>query len=71
MNNMSPEERTRRLQQVENARASVRIEGLEASPDGEAIFQRYVEGQMTLAEMGAALDELHDRQYGPVRISGE
>jgi hypothetical protein len=33
------------------------------------IFQRYVEGDLTLKEMGSAVDKLLDRQYGPVRLS--
>jgi hypothetical protein len=33
------------------------------------IFQRYVEGDLTLTEMGCAVDQLLDRQYGPVRLS--
>jgi Antitoxin VbhA len=66
---MSPEERARRAADVENALASVRIEGLEPGDDAKAIFRRYIEGELTLAEMGAAIDALHDQLYGPVRLS--
>lgn len=68
---MSPEELARRIQHVENALASVRIEGLEPSTEAQAIFRRYIDGKLTLAEMGAAIDGLHDQLYGPIRLSGD
>jgi len=61
--------RIQREREVENALASVRMEGLEPSEEAKGIFQRYVEGDLTLQEMGRAVDELLDRQYGPVRLS--
>jgi len=62
--------RTRREREVANALASVRMEGLEPSAEAKGIFQRYVEGEVSLKEMGRAVDQLLDRQYGPVRLSG-
>jgi hypothetical protein len=62
--------RTERVREVENALASVRMEGLEPSGEAKAIFQRYVEGALTSAEMGRAIDQLLDDQYGPVRLPG-
>jgi hypothetical protein len=61
--------RIQREREVENALASVRMEGLEPSAEANDIFQRYVEGDLTLEEMGRAVDQLLDRQYGPVRLS--
>jgi hypothetical protein len=61
--------RIQREREVENALASVRMEGLEPSEEAKGIFQRYVEGELTLKEMGLAVDQLLDRQYGPVRLS--
>lgn len=61
--------RIQREREVENALASVRLEGLEPSAEAKGIFQRYVEGDLTLSEMGRAVDQLLDRQYGPVRLS--
>ena len=52
-----------------NSLASGRMEGIEASPGAMAIFQRYIDGTMTMEEMGAAIDEFADREYGPVRLS--
>lgn len=62
--------RTQREREVANALASVRMEGLEPSAEAKGIFQRYVEGDVSLKEMGRAVDQLLDRQYGPVRLSG-
>ncbi len=61
--------RTQREREVANALASVRMEGLEPSAEAKGIFQRYVEGEVSLKEMGRAVDKLLDRQYGPVRLS--
>jgi anthranilate phosphoribosyltransferase len=60
--------RREQVKQMDDALASVRIEGLEPSDEAKAIFQRHVDGELTEAEMGAALDALHDRKHGPVRL---
>lgn len=60
--------REQRAREVDNALASGRMEGLEPSPGAMAIFQRYIDGELTLEEMGAAIDEYADREYGPVRL---
>jgi hypothetical protein len=60
--------RTERAREVENAIASGRIEGLEPSAEAMAIFQRYIDGELSLEQMGAAIDEHAGREYGPVRI---
>ena len=61
--------RTQREREVANALASLRIEGLEPSDEAKGIFQQYVNGELTLKEMGRVVDQLADRQYGPVRLS--
>ena len=61
--------RTQREREVANALASLRIEGLEPSDEAKSIFQRYANGELTLKEMGRAVDQLAERQYGPVRLS--
>jgi hypothetical protein len=60
--------RTQRAKEVENALASVRMEGLEPSDDAKAIFQRYVDGELTSEELDRALDTFFDSKYGPVRL---
>jgi hypothetical protein len=62
-------ERTKRLDIVSQALASVRMEGLEPGDEAKAIFQRYVDGGLTLEQMGAEIEALHDREHGPVHIS--
>ena len=61
--------RAQRAKEVENALASVRMEGLEPSDSAKAIFQRYVDGELTSEEMDRAFDAHLDREYGPVRLS--
>jgi hypothetical protein len=60
--------RTQRAREVENALASVRMEGLEPSPEAKALFQRYIEGEMTSEELDHAFDLFFDGKYGPVRL---
>lgn len=60
--------RAQRESVIENAVASVRLEGLEPSNEAMAIFQRYVDGELTMDEMGQAMEEYADRKYGPVRL---
>jgi hypothetical protein len=60
--------RAQRAREIENAMASVRMEGLKISPEAKAIFQRYVDGDLTSSQMGKAIDTLLDSKYGPVRL---
>ena len=62
--------RTQRAREVENALASVRMEGLEPSDEALALFQRYIDGEMTSEELDHAFDLYFDRKCGPVRIPG-
>lgn len=62
--------RQQRAREVENAVASVRLEGLEPSEAAMAIFQKYVDGEVTSEELDRAFGEHLDRQYGPVRLPG-
>lgn len=62
--------RTQREREVENALASVRLEGLEPSVEALALFQSYVDGELTSEGLDRALDAFFDRAYGPVRLSG-
>jgi hypothetical protein len=64
------EARARRVREVENALASVRMEGLEVSAEAQTLFQKYVEGEVSSEELDHALDVYFDRKYGPVRIPG-
>jgi hypothetical protein len=68
MKSIPVEERSDRARQMDDALASVRMEGLEPSAEANAIFERHADGELTEADMGAAIDALHDRKYGPVRL---
>jgi hypothetical protein len=61
--------REQRAKEVENALASVRIEGFEPSEEAKAMFQHYVDGELTSEELDRAFDRHLDRKYGPVRLS--
>ena len=67
--NITDRERAKRLDAIQQALASVRLEGLEPGEEAKAIFQRYVDGEVTLEQMGAEIEALHDREYGPVHVS--
>ena len=67
---MQDRAKEQRVREITNALATVRIEGLEPSAEAHAIFQRYVEGELTSGEMGRSIDQLLDREYGPVRLPG-
>lgn len=58
--------REQRTRDIENALASVRMEGLEPSDEAKAIFQRYIDGELTPQEKAKAFQEFLDREYGPV-----
>jgi hypothetical protein len=62
------QERARRAKQMENALANGRLEGLEPSEGAAAIFQRYVNGELTLEEMGRAIETYADREYGKIPL---
>jgi hypothetical protein len=55
-------ERTRRTRVYEEALASVRLEGFELDEQAKALYRRYIDGELTLAEVGSAIDELDDPQ---------
>jgi hypothetical protein len=58
--------REQRVREVENALASVRMEGLEPSEEAKALFQRYVDGEVSSEELDRVFDQYIDRKYGPV-----
>ena len=62
-------ERARRLRVYEEALASVRLEGFELDEQVQALYQRYIHRQITLAEVGSAIDGINDREFGPVSLS--
>jgi hypothetical protein len=63
-------ERARRTKIYQGALASVRLEGLEPDDETKALYARYMDGELTLAEVGRAINELNDRDFGPISVSG-
>lgn len=57
--------REQRTREVENALASVRMEGLEPSEQTTVLFQRYVDGGLTSDELDRAFAACLDHEYGP------
>ena len=62
-------ERARRTRVYEEALASVCLEGFELDDQTRALYQQYINGELTLAEVGSAIDELDDREFGAVSLS--
>ena len=56
---ISAQERAKRLDAVHQALVSVRLEGLESGHEAHSIYQRYVEGELTLEQMGAEIEARH------------
>ena len=65
---ISADEIAKRASDVEEALASVRLEGLEPGAEALAIHQRYVDGEINLEQLGREIETLHDRQFGTVRL---
>ena len=61
-------EKTKRTRIYEEALASVRLEGFELDERSKAFYKRYIDGELTLAEVGQAIDELNNREFGPVSV---
>jgi hypothetical protein len=67
---ISAAERARRSRIYEEAVASVHLEGFELDEQTKALYERYINGELTLAEVGNAIDELNDREFGSVSLPG-
>jgi hypothetical protein len=68
---ITDQERAARRNGIEQSMASVRLEGLEPSDEAKAIAQRYVQGELTVEEMGAEIRAMNARKFGPVHVSGD
>jgi hypothetical protein len=66
---ITEQERAKRLDEVRQALASIRLEGLEPGDEAQSIYQRYVDGELTIEQMGVQIGALHDREHGPLPVS--
>ncbi len=59
-----------RAREIENALASVRMEGLEPSAEAKALFEHYVDGDLTAEDLDSAFARHLESKHGPVRLPG-
>jgi hypothetical protein len=64
-------ERAARRARFARAVASVRLEGLEPSRAAEAVFARYVSGELTVEEMTAEIRALNARDFRPIHLAAD
>ena len=58
---ITDEERARRQKAIDTARRSIRLEGMQVDPEGEALFDRYIAGELTRPELDAAVMAMANR----------
>lgn len=61
---------TQRKLEVENALASVRLEGMEPSAAAHDLFDKYTDGQIGSEELDHLFEEHLNNTYGPVHLPG-
>ena len=64
-------EREARQVHVDNAIASLRMEGLEPTESAMEIFVHYVLGSISADQMSSEIRALNAREFGPVPVSGD
>jgi len=67
---ISAPERAKREQALVAAIAYLRIEDLHLDAELKRVFQRHVDGEIGDEELAAAIDELNERRFGPLPVSG-
>ena len=67
---ISAQEQAKRQQALIATFAQLRIEDLHLDNDLKRIFQRHVDGEIGDDELAAAIDELNERRFGPLPVSG-
>ena len=67
---ISEQERAKRKQALVATIANLRIEDLHLDDESKRIFQKHVDGEIGNEEFRAAIDELNERRFGPISVSG-
>jgi hypothetical protein len=67
---ITEQERAIREEAYRDAVTNLRLEGLEMDEETKRIFQRHVDGQISSEEFRAAIDDLNERKFRPVSLSG-
>jgi hypothetical protein len=63
-------ERAIREEAYRDAVTNLRLEGLEMDEEAKRIFQRHIDGEITSEQLRAAIDDLNDRKFRPLSLSG-
>jgi len=61
-------ERAEREARVGRMLATLRLEGLEPTESAQAVFERYAAGELNLEEMGAEIQAINEREFGPLSL---
>lgn len=67
---ITEQERAIREEAYRDAVTNLRLEGLEMDEGAKRIFQAHVDGQISSEEFRAAIDDLNERKFRPVSLSG-
>jgi hypothetical protein len=67
---IAEQERARREEAYRHAVTNLRLEGLEMDEEAKRIFQEHVAGQISSEDFRAAIDDLNERKFRPVSLSG-
>jgi hypothetical protein len=67
---ISEQERAKRNQALVATIANLRIEDFHLDDESKRIFQTHVDGEISDEEFHAAIDELNERRFGPICVSG-
>jgi hypothetical protein len=63
-------ERAVREDAYRDAVTNLRLEGLEMDEEAKRIFQRHIDGEIASEEFRAAIDDLNERKFRPLSLSG-
>jgi hypothetical protein len=67
---IAEQERAIREEAYRHAVMNLRLEGLEMDEEAKRIFQGHVDGQISSEDFRAAIDDLNERKFRPVSLSG-
>jgi hypothetical protein len=67
---ITEQDRAIREEAYSHAVTNLRLEGLEMDEEAKRIFQGHVDGQISSEEFRAAIDDLNERKFRPVSLSG-
>ena len=67
---ITEQDRAIREEAYSHAVTNLRLEGLEMGEEATRIFQKHVDGEISSEEFRAAIDDLNERKFRPVSLSG-